>query len=125
MHWFMKFRCISNSIRFRVRKSDLEMLQARGFVEEAVHFASGACFRFRLEWSQAPVLEASFEEGCISVLLPGEQAREWIASEAVAIEQHIGELQILIEKDFPCRHTSESNREDTFHELAPEDPSLC
>ncbi len=121
----MKFRCISNSIRFRVRKSDLETLQARGFVEEAVHFGSGASFRFRVEWSEVPALEARFEEGCISVLLPGEQAREWIASEEVAIEQTVGGLQILLEKDFPCRHTSESNREDTFYELAPEDPSLC
>jgi hypothetical protein len=125
MYWFMKFRCISNSIRFRVRKSDLETLQAQGFVEESVRFGSGIIFRFRLEYSDLSELKARFEEGCISVLLPGGQAREWIASEEVAIEQHIGELQILIEKDFPCRHTSEANREDTFHELAPEDPSLC
>ena len=121
----MKFRCISNSIRFRVRKSDLETLQAQGFVEESFRFGSGIIFRFRLEYSDLSELKARFEEGCISVLLPGGQAREWIASEEVAIEQHIGELQILIEKDFPCRHTSEANREDTFHELAPEDPSLC
>lgn len=76
------------------------------------------------------MIQAVFEGGQIIVRVPKAQSEEWINSEEVSLEQFQqmdnGEtLEILVEKDFPCRHTAESNLEDTFFELAPEDPKIC
>ena len=54
----------------------------------------------------------------------------WINSEEVSIEyqQAYGDgqyLHLLIEKDFPCRHTEEQDLQDTFFELAPKDDLSC
>lgn len=126
----MKFRCTSNSIRFRVRKSDMELLRQLGEIADQVYFAKGQVFRFVLRQGIYAELGATFEDGCILVQIPTAQAVEWMDSEEVSITGAIPvgegqELQILIEKDFPCRHTSEHNHHDTFFELAPDDPTVC
>ncbi len=126
----MKFRCIHNSIRLRVRKSDLDILREEGKVGDSVNFGNLKTFGFILETGEFPKVQAEFEGGWIIVRLPKAQSEAWINSEEVSLE-HLqpldnGEtLHVLIEKDFPCRHTTESNREDTFYELAPEDPTIC
>lgn len=124
----MKFRCTTNSIRLRVRKSDLEQLRLQGQVEDAVDFGGGSMLRFVLKMDAVPAMRAVFEHGTVEVRIPAEEADNWIDSEQVALAgtqllEGNGVLEILIEKDFPCRHTLETNREDTFYELAPEDPS--
>ncbi|MBV6427209.1 MAG: hypothetical protein KIPDCIKN_01724 [Haliscomenobacter sp.] len=126
----MKFRCIHNSIRLRVRKSDLDILREEGKVGDSVGFGGPQSFGFFLETGEFPTIQAVFEGGQIIVRVPKAQSEAWIQSEEVSLEQFQpldnGEtLQVLIEKDFPCRHTTESNLEDTFYELAPEDPTVC
>lgn len=126
----MKFRCTSNSIRFRVRKSDIELLRKVGEISDQVQFGGGQVFGYALRQGAYAELGASFESGQILVRIPVAQATAWMDSEEVGISGVIpfgdGQtLQILIEKDFPCRHTSEQNRQDTYFELAPEDPSVC
>ncbi len=124
----MKFRCTTNSIRLRVRKSDLEQLRLHGQVEDAVNFGGGSLLRFVLRIDAVPAMRAVFEHGKVEVCIPAEQAVTWIDSEQVALAgtqllEGNGVLEVLVEKDFPCRHTLETNRADTFYELAPEDPA--
>jgi hypothetical protein len=125
---FMKFRCTTNSIRLRVRKSDLEQLRLQGQVEDAVDFGGGSVFRFVLKTGAVPTMRAVFEHGTVEVHIPAQEAVAWIDSERVSMVgtqplEGNGVLEVLVEKDFPCRHTLETNREDTFYELAPEDSS--
>lgn len=127
----MKFRCTGNSIRLRVRKSDLEALQAQGLIREEIVFAPGQILSFVLELGQGERLHAAFNDGVVRVVVPGPMAGAWIGSSEVGLEAvqetegQEGALHIQVEKDFPCRHTSEANREDTFYELAPDDPTVC
>ena len=127
----MKFRCTANSIRFRVRKSDLEALESRGEVRERITFGPGVVLSFVLKLGEGEAIHAGFFQGAVIVEVPRRVAREWISSAEVGLEVFQGTgvegavLHVLIEKDFPCRHTTEANREDTFYELAPEDPSVC
>jgi hypothetical protein len=127
----MKFRCTGNSIRLRVRKSDLEALQMRGAIREEIIFAPGQTLAFVLELGQGEGLQAAFSGGVVRVVVPEPMATAWIASSEVGLEAvqetdgQAGSLHIQVEKDFPCRHTSEANREDTFYELAPDDPTVC
>lgn len=126
----MKLRCTANSIRFRVRKSDLDILQNQGEVSAPINFAPGIKLEYTLKLGQIEQPQASYTVHQIIVILPAELAKNWINSEDVSIEyqQTYAEgqyLQVLIEKDFPCRHTEEKDREDTFFELAPKDDLSC
>ncbi len=127
----MKFRCTGNSIRLRVRKSDLQTLRLLGEIREEVPFAPGQTLSIVLALGEVERLCAGFTAGEVRVEVPRAMAIAWIESAEVGIEAlqetgaTVGPLHIKIEKDFPCRHTTESTREDTFYELAPEDPTAC
>jgi len=117
----MKLRCTTNSIRFRVRKSDLEQLKSAGHIEESVGIGN---FRFRLELLRgAGGMSAGFADGLVTVFLYEDAAQDWIASDQVGMEElwpsgNGAIVQLLVEKDFPCVHTEEEDMADTFAELA-------
>lgn len=126
----MKLRCTPNSIRLRVRKSDLEQLQKDGTVFAAIHFGAGIQFSYALKIGQTLQPQAELANHQITITLPQDSAQAWINSEQVTIECHQtladGQtLHLLIEKDFPCRHTDEADLKDTFFELAPKDDPAC
>ena len=117
----MKLRFEKNSIRFRVRKSDLELLNHQGFVRESVQF-SGATFMFQLRVSGNAEPGAEFNDNSVTANIPVGMATEWMNTDEVGIYhvQHTGDqnLEITIEKDFPCKDRPEEDRNDTFVELA-------
>ncbi|MCB9082353.1 MAG: hypothetical protein H6555_11655 [Lewinellaceae bacterium] len=120
----MKFRCTSDSIRFRVRKSDLEILRTEGRLVETIHFPGGNALQLALSLTGAPSLSAAFANHTVEVGIPRDAGLTWIGNEEVGLSAAIpvaqgATLHILVEKDFPCRHTTEANRDDTFHELVP------
>ena len=121
----MKLRCTDNSLRLRVRKSDLDTLQQEGVIAESLTFGPQTHFRFSLKISQdLAEVKAIFENNEISVLLPAQQAQTWINSNQVGIEitqpANSESLDILIEKDFPCDDRPNEDKNDTFWELVKE-----
>lgn len=126
----MKLRCTSNSIRLRVRKSDLNVLKQTGKVSDSIRFTAETVLSFSLESSTAKTIEAIYTHQLISIKLPQQQLSNWIESTEVGIETHIetspgNTLHILIEKDFPCLDREEENKEDTFWELVQDKPETC
>ncbi|MDX2067110.1 MAG: hypothetical protein SFV55_01730 [Haliscomenobacter sp.] len=126
----MKLRCTANSIRLRVRKSDLDLLQSQGEVSIPINFAPGIKLEYTLKLGPGEHPQASFTAQQITVLLPTVLATNWINSEEVSIEYQQAYtdgqyLNLLIEKDFPCRHTEEKDLQDTFFELAPKNDPSC
>jgi hypothetical protein len=126
----MKIRCVTNSIRLRVRKSELATLLATGQVVESVAFGPRTLtYRLAFEPGLA-VLRATFVGDCIEVLLPQEEMARWATTDQVGIEQALAlptgeQLQVLVEKDFPCQDRAEEDRNDTFEELVPSQTSTC
>ncbi len=119
----MKIRCTANHLRFRLGKSDVEELSLHLRVRETILIASGQNLAFELAIGPAESIQPSFREGLVRISLPAAAARQWIGTDEVGIElQHPldkGEmLNILIEKDFPCKHQPEEEKGDTFQELA-------
>lgn len=127
----MKLRCTQNSIRMRVRKSELSQLAESRTISESVHFGPKSTLSFSLKIdSSLRELSAQFSNGQIVVALPEGQAQNWINSQEVGIETNINvsperQLHILIEKDFPCLDREGEDKSDTFWELAPETPESC
>ena len=126
----MKLRCTENSIRLRLRKSDIEKLAVEKSIAESIHFGIGNSFIFRLSIRTTEGPKASFEKGSLEVELPEELAHTWINSQQVGIEHdqvidNQTNIHLLIEKDFPCKDRVDEDKSDTFQELVPGDEQAC
>jgi len=127
----MKLRCVHNSIRIRIKKSELAQLDSVGVLTESVSFGKVAQLTYGL------VIDSKHEEGCatfennlITIHIPSAIAENWINSDEVGIEFYdsIGDgelLHILIEKDFPCVDRVDEDKSDTFTELTTKKPDVC
>lgn len=114
----MKIRILDDSVRLRLDRDEVDAVGRGDAVESATHFPHGAAFRYRLESGGART-SATFDEGCITLRVPSDDARAWAETEtAVAMtgEESLanGTLRLLIEKDFECLEPregeSQSNR---------------
>lgn len=122
----MKLRCTHNSIRLRLRKSDLETLKQKASISESIRFFHQATLQFTLKTDpQKEELDAQLAENEIVITLPLAMATKWINSNEVGIEENLKldadeSLHILVEKDFPCLDRENEDKSDTFWELAQE-----
>lgn len=127
----MKLRCTENSIRIRIRKSELEELNKTNRIAEEVHFGNRTVFTFMLcVTDNFKEVEAIYLSNNIVVSLPREEAQKWMATNQISIEafnslENGKSLHILIEKDFPCTDRAGEDKSDTFWELAPDAPDAC
>lgn len=97
----MKLRIRGNSIRFRLLKSEVTELSEKGSVSETTDFGNSQ-FTYMLK-AGSERIEASFEDGTMTVTVPENAIREWAETdEQIGIEAESNGLKILIEKDFAC-----------------------
>jgi Family of unknown function (DUF7009) len=120
----MKLRFQSNSIRLRLKRTEVEQLVRTGRVQEKVVMGNGPwdTFHYAVESSHAVFKpQAILEKKGVLVQVPIEAVSRWAESEEeIGIEAKVRvgeekELHVLIEKDFTCLHggTKEEN-DDTF-----------
>jgi hypothetical protein len=123
----MKLRLEGNSIRLRVRKSDLIKLQTEGSIKEGLIFPNSLCFNYQLITDKnAETIDAQLSTEAMTVSIPLSMAMNWLNSDAVGIEHTLNSgLFILIEKDFPCTDRPWEDTSDTFFELVNEKEALC
>ena len=127
----MKMRCVENSIRLRVKKSEIAKLSVDHRIEESVAFPNGQAFIYALSIHEA-VNEVNpiYYENNIEIQISTTRAEQWISSNEIGIECSIelndgNHLHILIEKDFPCLDRPTEDKSDTFFELVPDQPENC
>jgi len=127
----MKLRTTHNSIRIRIRKSEIDLLEQKKIVEESIRFPSGTIFKFALKIGNgSEVIDANLEDNNLVLSISKTAASQWMNTNEVGIETNINlpdneTLHLLIEKDFPCLDRPEEDKSDTFWELAPETPESC
>ena len=127
----MKLRCVHNSIRIRIKKSELQKLDSEGIITETVSFGGATMFAYALGVdAMRDEVTAELVDNLLAVHIPLVQAEQWIHSNQVGIEVNTsldnGEnLHILIEKDFPCVDREDEDKSDTFTELATKKPDVC
>jgi hypothetical protein len=117
----MKLRFENNSIRFRIRKSELVHLKQHGFVRDEVVFPN-AVLTYELRITDIPEITPEFADNTIVMHIPLIKAGNWINSDEVGIYRLIDinsdeALDIIIEKDFPCKDRPNEDKSDTFTEL--------
>ncbi|HNE28889.1 MAG TPA: hypothetical protein PKL15_12070 [Saprospiraceae bacterium] len=127
----MKIRCEHNSIRLRIRKSELAQLRNEGCLRTSIHFPDGNEITWELGIADhSPNLQAEFSNHTIRITLPDEAARHWMQSDQVGLEMHLAlkqgeQLHLLVEKDFPCKDRPGEDKSDFFEELAETTPPSC
>ena len=123
----MKIRCENNSIRLRLKKSEIEQLRKDGQLQTSVDFAGGGLFSWSIRFdSDTESIQASFENGSIEVRVPEKEAIQWIDTEQVGMKTPENKTPyVLIEKDFPCKDRPWEGKEDFFEELAEKEDPTC
>lgn len=124
----MKIRCISQSIRLRLRKSDIAILKEHNCVKETVTMPGGTLvYELMIRQLDEPLVR--FSNGRLTIQIPKLAADDWMNSKRVALDYLVKvkgaeELSILIEKDFPCKDRTE-DQSDMFYELDDSDSPAC
>ena len=115
----MKIRIKGDTVRFRLTKTEVESLCARGELHERTRFPSGE-FRYglRVEGDRSQ-FGATFDGATITVLLPEETVRGWADDARVGFETELalesgGSLGLLIEKDFVCLDNTREDQSDNY-----------
>jgi hypothetical protein len=102
----MKIRIRGNSIRYRLDKTDVELMKTASNVESSTHIGSGVLhFCVKRKEITDPVIK--LEADGVHLLLPAEQVDKWLEPDQVGFELIIPntdgtEVTILVEKDFKC-----------------------
>ncbi|MCK5325904.1 MAG: hypothetical protein KAJ57_07840 [Woeseiaceae bacterium] len=118
----MKIRIRGDSIRYRLKVSEVRRIAAGESIVEKTHFP-GSILTSCLEVSGNDATEAQFGDGRLVVRLPRSDVEKWAGSDDVSLvsEQNLGEagtLSLLIEKDFKClepgHHRDCDDDEDTY-----------
>ncbi|MEP7127607.1 MAG: hypothetical protein ABI729_02015 [Chitinophagales bacterium] len=127
----MKLRFDKNSLRLRLKKSDIEKLRSNNSIHENIPFLNGSFEYSLLIEPDQPEVSAHVAGQSIKVVIPSNIAITWINNNEVGIYRtiHIDEnrkLELIIEKDFPCKEIPEVDQQDYF---TPDDipipPNLC
>jgi len=118
----MKLRFEKNSLRLRVRKSDVDALKHHGFIKESVE-VPGNIFMYELCISDVVAPQALFKGNAVVATIPTIMATEWLNTDTIGIYHSIHldsgrTLELVIEKDFPCKDRPGEDKSDTFTELA-------
>lgn len=118
----MKLRFENNSVRYRIRKTELAQLKQDGFVQETVAFEN-TTFTYELRIEKSGELYAEFSHNTVIIHIPYDTANAFLNTDEVGIYKSVQlkdnqTLDIIIEKDFPCKDRPEEDRSDTFSELA-------
>jgi len=118
----MKLRIRGDSIRLRLKVSEVHRLAAGESIAEETHFP-GAVLTYCLEVSDNGNFATTFSGNKLVIQLPRADVEEWADSDKVSLvsEQELedsGTLSLLIEKDFKClepgHHRDCADDEDTF-----------
>ena len=126
----MKLRFDKNSLRLRVKRSDLEKLREHHFILETIDFPNGA-FEYKLTISDhIDEISAWLQGQSIEVNIPSGIAASWMNSDETGIYHSLplgmnSGMEIIIEKDFPCKDRPDEDKSDYFTELAEEAPVKC
>ncbi|HVI46933.1 MAG TPA: hypothetical protein VM802_18785 [Chitinophaga sp.] len=102
----MKIRLRGNSIRYRLDKNDVELLETAGKAESSTHIGAGVLhFCVRGKDIDNPAIK--MEHDGVHLLVPNTILIKWYTPQEVGFEFTFPntdgtELKVLVEKDFQC-----------------------
>ncbi len=98
----MKIRIQGNTVRLRLKKSEIDLFAQKGIVSEKTVFLSNSIFTYTLKSSTEKEISTTFDNNNIIVSIPKTIAENWVNSDIVSLKNTNTTPEILIEKDFKC-----------------------
>lgn len=128
----MKVRFSQQSLRIRLRKSEVEALRQHGELEEILLFPGGGRLVTHLLVEVGiEALNAQLDGHSILFHIPADLAHTWYDDDQVGLYATVNcspwteKLELILEKDFPCKDRPEENPKDFFEELAKAGDKKC
>jgi len=109
----MKIRIKSNSIRYRLTRTDVAQLTGTGFLEDKVDFGNQQLV-YALQLTGDDQLSASFIDNIITLQMPKSMLNELANTDRVGFENNNGQLHLLVEKDFTCLDNVAEDQSDNY-----------
>jgi hypothetical protein len=115
----MKLRIKNNSLRIRLSRTEVDTLGSMGHLEDATEFVTGT-FRYALRVKEGiSGLQATFEDGKITMYAPIEFTKTWPGNTVVGTANEVplpggGFLSLLLEKDFKCIDNASEDQSDNY-----------
>jgi len=78
----MKIRGVTNSVRLRIRKSDVKKLLSENEIIDSIDFPGGQSFKFGIKLNQDR-LSVAFKANTLTVLIPESYFIAWSNSDSV------------------------------------------
>jgi hypothetical protein len=118
----VKLRLQFNSIRFRLKRREVDQLARTGRVEEQIRIGRGEDERFDYVLESTSAVSsprATVTARGVVVQVPSVEVMKWASTDQVGIEgrQPVDSetsLRILVEKDFACVDGTDQDNADTF-----------
>lgn len=115
----MKIRILGNSIRFRLTRTEVNILCTKGYIENQTKFNTDVfIYAVRLV-ANSEKLDAQFRDNTITLNLPQSLGSNWHLTERVGFSETIdikdnGGLSLLLEKDFTCLDERQEDQSDNY-----------
>ncbi|UTW60925.1 hypothetical protein KFE98_12930 [bacterium SCSIO 12741] len=114
----MKLRIQGQSVRLRLKKSEVDQFANTGSCQEKLNFPDSGALSYSLIRFEGENVSAEWENQELKVLVPGEVAQKWASTERVGFRGKCklpdgSSLDILVEKDFKCL-TGEDKGDDFY-----------
>jgi hypothetical protein len=109
----MKIRFKSNSLRYRLTRSDVAQLTTAGYVDDKVDFGEQSLI-YSINRTDADQLSATFKNNIITLFMPANMIIEWLNTDRVGFENNNGPIHLLVEKDFVCLDSVAEDQSDNY-----------
>ncbi len=109
----MKLRIKSNSIRYRLTRTDVDQLLKVGYLKDGVNFGDDELV-YVLQTTVDKQLSADFKNNIITLYMPTNMLIELANTDKIGFEHTEGALHLLVEKDFMCLDNVAEDQSDNY-----------
>jgi hypothetical protein len=109
----MKLRIKSNSLRYRLTRSDVDTLSKEGYLEEQISFP-GHALLYAIQLTEGKILTASYIDNKITLSMSHKMIQEFVDTDRIGFENRSEELYLLVEKDFTCLDEIDEDQSDNY-----------
>jgi hypothetical protein len=109
----MKLRIKSDSIRYRLTRTDVSRLAEVGYIDEKLNFG-GQVLVYAIKLTDNDELKSAFVNNTITLFMPGLMINELQNTDKVGFESSNGVLHLLVEKDFTCLDNVAEDQSDNY-----------
>jgi hypothetical protein len=109
----MKIRIKSNTLRYRLTRTDISALAQEGYLEEQINFAGNPLI-YSVQLTDGHILTSSYIDHKITLSMPHKMIEELTDTDRVGFDNQDGGLHLLIEKDFTCLDNVDEDQSDNY-----------